>query len=106
MESVTQRTVLAVTGALAVASFVMPLVAGHASWLPAPVAWLVTVVGCASTALQGPAQLLLAQDGDVQPLVALVALLASPAGCAYGLAVLRSSRRGAQPPVGQEVAVA
>ncbi|MEU2610492.1 hypothetical protein ABZ570_02715 [Micromonospora sp. NPDC007271] len=91
MESLAQRTVLAVTGALAVAAFVAPF-ASHVSPSWPQLGWLVTWVGCASTALQGPAQLLLAQEGHVQPAVALVALLASPGSCAYGLAVLASRR--------------
>lgn len=107
METLTQRTVLVVTGVLAFAAFVVPFAAEPArAPVPPRAAWLVLVVGCASTALQGPAQLLLAQDGDVQPLVAVVALLASPTSCVLGLTVLQSRRRDlAQSPDVQEVAV-
>ncbi|SCE94398.1 hypothetical protein GA0074695_2337 [Micromonospora viridifaciens] len=91
MESLAQRTVLAVTGILAVVGFIAPFASRVSPSWP-QLGWLATWVGCASTAIQGPTQLLLAQEGRVQPAIALIALLASPGGCAYGLAVLNARR--------------
>lgn len=87
MELPAQRTVLLVTGVLAVAAFVVTLVPEQVRRWPRS-AWLVTWTGCCTTALQGPTQLLLAQEGKFQPTVALIALLATPGSSVYGLSVL------------------
>ncbi len=89
MESPAQRTVLVVTGLLAAAALVVPLLPGPAEGGPR-LAWAITWTGCTTAALQGPAQLLLAHGGNVRPLVALVALLATPGSCVYGLNILAS----------------
>lgn len=88
MDGVAQRTVLAVTGALTLAAYGAPF-AGRTMRRP-QLAWAVTAVGCSTAVLQGPAQLLLAHGGEVQPAVAAVTLLATPASVAYGLAVLQT----------------
>lgn len=89
MDLPAQRTVLVVTAVLGVASFVIPLVSRHLALWPRT-AWLVTWTGCCVVILQGPAQIVLAQDAVVQPLVVVLALAAVPGGIIYGLAVMRS----------------
>ena len=98
MDLPAQRTVLVVTGALSVAGFTVPLLGERARRWPRT-AWLVLWTGACISALQGLALTLLAQGGDVRPVVALIALLATPAACIYGLSVLRShlSRNISQP---------
>ena len=86
------RTVLVVTGLLAAAAYVVPLVSEHAQHWPRT-AWLITWTGCCVAALQGPALLLLAQNGKIQPAVATVAALATPAACVYGLSILTGRLR-------------
>jgi hypothetical protein len=88
MDSSAQRTVLIVTGALSIGAFAVPFVAEHARAWPRS-AWLVTWTGSCICAVQAPAQILLAQDADVRPGVALIALWATPGSCIYGLATLR-----------------
>lgn len=92
MESPAQRTVLAVTGLLALAALWVPLSGSRLAAGRPRLAWVATTVGCATTALQGQAQLLLAHDGEVQPAVLALALLATPGSCVYGLKVLAQSR--------------
>ena len=91
MNSIAQRTVLVVTGLAAVAGFLAPLFLGGASRGRA--AALITWVGCAVTALQGPTGLLLAHDGQISPIGVAVAAAGTPAAVLYGLAVLKSTRR-------------
>ena len=88
MDLPAQRTVLVVTGALCIAAFVVPLLDERARHRPRT-AWLLLWTGCCVSALQGPAQILLAQGGHVRPVVALVAILATPGSCAYGVSTLR-----------------
>jgi hypothetical protein len=92
MDGPAQRTVLLATGVLAAIGFATPLVPLVASRRP-QLAWAAAVIGCASTALQGPAQLLLAHEGGLQPAVALVAVLATPAATVYGLGLVAARVR-------------
>lgn len=98
MDTPVQRTVLVVAGLLATAGFLAPLLRTVAARWPRT-AWLTTWVGCTTAALQGPTQVLLANGGDPTPAITLTALAATPASCAYGLAVLR--RRAADIGVAQ-----
>ena len=88
MDLPAQRTVLVVTGILCLAAFVVPFLSERARRWPRT-AWLVLWTGCCVSALQGPAEVLLAHGADVQPAVALVAILATPGSCVYGLLALR-----------------
>ena len=88
MDLPAQRAVLAVTGLMSVAAFIVPLLSEPARRWPR-LAWLITWTGCCVAALQGPTQILLAQGGIVQPAVAIIALLATPGACVYGLSVLK-----------------
>ena len=93
MDSPVQRTVLLVTGMLSIAAFAVPMLSAMASRWPR-LAWLLTWTGCCAAAFQGPAQILLAQGGAVEPAVAVVAALATSGACTYGLGILK--RRLAQ----------
>jgi hypothetical protein len=93
MDLPAQRTVLVVTGVLSVAAFVTPFLFTRATRWPR-LAWLVTWTGCSIAALQGPTLILLAHGGDVQPAIALIALLATPGSCVYGLRVLHRRTSG------------
>ena len=86
MDATSQRTVLVITGLLAVAAFVAPYVAARRG---SRVAWLATWTGCAVAALQGPTQVLLANGGSPTPALIVIALLALPGSCIYGWSVLR-----------------
>ena len=88
MDLPAQRTVLVVTGILCVAAFVVPFLSARARRWPRT-AWLVLWTGCCVSALQGPAEVLLAHGADVRPTVALIAILAVPGSCAYGVLTLR-----------------
>ena len=96
MDSIAQRTVLVVTGINALAGFLAPLILGGSASRARPAA-LITWVGCATTALQGPAGLLLAHDGVVTPRGALVAAVGTPAAALYGVTVLSNTRRDVPP---------
>jgi hypothetical protein len=96
MDLPAQRTVLLVTGVLSIAAFVVPMLPAGASRWPR-LAWLTTWTGCCVAAFQGPAEVLLAQGGRVEPAVAVLALLSTPGACIYGLGILSqasSGRRG------------
>lgn len=88
LEGPAQRTVLVVTGVLTAAALVAPMARRWGTRRPR-LSWLAVWIGCCVAALQGPTQLLLAQGGEPQPAVAVVAALATPAACLYGLAILR-----------------
>jgi hypothetical protein len=88
MDLPAQRTVLVVTGALSVAAFVVPFLHERVHGWPRG-AWLVAWTGASISAVQAPTQILLAEGGDVRPVVALIALLAIPGSSVYGLATLR-----------------
>ncbi len=88
MDLPAQRTVLVVTGMLSVAAFVVPALSDSARRWPR-LAWLITWTGCCVAALQAPTQILLAQGGEVEPAVAVIAVLAVPGACIYGLSILR-----------------
>ena len=92
MDSIAQRTVLGVTGIAALGGFLAPLLLGESA-SRARAAALITWVGCATAALQGPAGLLLAHDGAVTPLGVVVAAVGTPAAVLYGVTVLASTRR-------------
>ncbi|TDO66631.1 hypothetical protein EV651_104198 [Kribbella sp. VKM Ac-2571] len=87
MDLPAQRTVLVVTGILCLAAFVQPF--SFKRTRRPRIAWLVTWSGCCVAAFQGPTQVLLAEGGDVQPMIAVLALLGTPGSCLYGLGVLR-----------------
>ena len=97
MTAPAQRTVLVVTGVLALAALLAPLTVRTREVPPgaARARWLVVWVGCCTAALQGPTQLLLAHGGDVQPAIAAIALLATPGAIVHGLGLL-----GARPQKG------
>ena len=86
MDATSQRTVLVVTGVLAVAAFLVPFLASQRG---SRAAWLVTWTGCAVAALQGPTQVLLANGGNPTPVMLGLALVTTPGSCLYGWAVLR-----------------
>jgi hypothetical protein len=88
MDAVSQRTTLVVTGLLAVAGFVTPLVRKKSRRVPR-LAWLLTWVGCTTAALQAPTLVLLANDGHPTRAIALMGLLTMPGSSVYGLSVLR-----------------
>jgi hypothetical protein len=88
LEGSAQRTVLVVTAALTMGALLVPTARRWGARRPR-LAWLVVRSGCCVAALQGPTQLLLAQGGELQPAVAVVAALATPAACLYGPAILR-----------------
>jgi hypothetical protein len=88
MDQPAQRTVLVVTGILSGAAFVVPFSSRSARRWPRAT-WLTVWTGCCVAALQEPAQLLLAQGGKAEPVVAAIALLSTPGACVYGLHLLR-----------------
>jgi hypothetical protein len=88
MTSPAQRTVLVVSGLLAAAAYAAPLAPAAAQRWPRT-AWLLTWTGCCVAAMQGPAQVLLAQGGRARPVVAAVAALSAPGAGTYGLGILR-----------------
>lgn len=104
MDLPAQRTVLVVTGLLTAAAYVAPLVSAHTRRCPRT-AWLATWTGCCVAALQGPALVLLAQDGKLQPAVAAVAALATTGACTYGLGVFKGRLESAAKSVRMAVGV-
>lgn len=88
MDALAQRTALVVTGLLAAAGFAAPLLARASARQP-HAAWLIAWAGCTTAALQGPTEVLLANGGHPPPAIILIALVTTPASCAYGLLVLR-----------------
>lgn len=88
MVAVSQRTVLVVSGLLVFAGWAAPLARGVVAGRPRA-AWLVTWTGCTTAAMQGLAQVLLANQGDPSVPLVTLALVSVPGGAAYGLAVLR-----------------
>ena len=88
MDQPAQRTVLVVTGILSGAGFVLPYASRWACRWPRAT-WLTAWTGCCIAALQGPAQLLLAQGGKAEPAVTAIALLSTPGACVYGGNLLR-----------------
>jgi hypothetical protein len=88
MDLPAQRTVLLVTGMLSIAAFVVPMLPAQASRWPR-LAWLTTWTGCCIAVFQGPTQVLLAHGGQVEPAVAVIAVLAAPGAGIYGLGTLK-----------------
>jgi hypothetical protein len=93
MDLPAQRTVLVVTGLLSLAAYAVPFLFRR---IGPRIAWLIIWTGCCVAAFQGPTQILLANGGDVQPMIALIALLSTPGSCVYGLGVLRGAGHGPQ----------
>lgn len=94
MTALDQRMSLVVTGVLAIAAFLAPQ-RRTSSLRAARARWAVLWTGCACAALQGVAHLLLAEGGRLQPVVAILAALATPGAAVFYLGVLRASQRGA-----------
>ncbi len=92
MELPAQRTVLVVTGILSGAAFVLPLSSRSPRRWPR-VTWMAAWTGCCVTALQGPAQLLLAQAGKVEPVVAGLTVLSTLGASVFGMSLLEPARR-------------
>lgn len=88
MDALAQRLPLVVTGALALLGLLCPLLAGISRW--PRLAWLLVWTGCTTAALQGPVALLLANDGQIAPVVLAIALVTTPGSALYGLTVLRA----------------
>lgn len=96
MDQPGQRMVVGMTAVLGIIAFLVPLTASRLGRIP-QMAWLAVWTGCCVVAVQGPTQILLAQDAQFQPLIAIVALLATPGASLYGLAVLRDHLRSKSP---------
>jgi hypothetical protein len=92
MESIAQRTVLTTTGALVLAGLAVPYLPDLTVRWPRA-AWLFGWVGCCTAAVQGPSQLVLANDGDISPVIAALTAITTPAAVVFGLAVLRRRSR-------------
>ncbi|RCK70428.1 hypothetical protein DT076_07230 [Desertihabitans brevis] len=88
MEAISQRTVLVLSGLLALAGWVAPLL-GRAAALRAHLAWILTWLGCTTAALQSVTHVLLAHQGAPTPQVVAISAVALPGSCLHGLAVLR-----------------
>lgn len=92
MDQPAQRTVLLVTAALAFAAFATPHLTRLTRRRPR-LAWFLAWTGCCVAALQGPTHLLLAQGGNATVATSVVAALATPGACLYGLGLLGRIRR-------------
>lgn len=98
MDEPAQRTVLAVTGMLSLAAMLVPALVRYVRPVGprrAQMAWLVLWLGCCTAALQGPTQLLLANGATIQPAVAAIALLATPAALVLALGLRPAQSGGA-----------
>ncbi|WP_114558679.1 hypothetical protein [Desertihabitans aurantiacus] len=100
MEVISQRTVLVLSGLLALAGWLGPLV-WRATVRRSHAAWILTWLGCTTAALQSVTQVLLAHQGAPTPQVLLVSALALPGSCLYGLSVLRGRLAEMAPGSGQ-----
>lgn len=90
MDALAQRLPLAVAGALALLSLLSPLLPSLAR--RPHLAWLLVWTGCTTAALQGPTVLLLANNGQIAPVVLALTLVSTPGSAIYGLSVLRARR--------------
>lgn len=88
MDAVVQRTTLVVTGLLALAALLAPLLPGS-SERRSRLTWLAIWVGCTTAALQAPTQVLLANGGHPTRAMLLMGLVTVPGSVLYGLLVLR-----------------
>jgi hypothetical protein len=88
MDALVQRTTLVVTGLLAAAGFLAPLLRGVLDRAPR-LAWLLLWTGTTTAALQAPTQVLLANGGHPTPAIVLIGLVTVPGSAVYGLLVLR-----------------
>ena len=93
MDAVVQRATLVVTGLLAVAGFLAPLLPGIVRQAPR-LTWLALWVGCTTAALQAPTHVLLADGGNPSRAMLLIGVLTVSGSSVYGLLLLR--RRPAQ----------
>lgn len=94
MEAVSQRVPVAVTGLVVLAGFLAPLRAAASAQRPR-LTWLALWVGCTTAALQGPTEMLLANQGHPSRVMVVLGLLAVPCAAGYGLGILRAERVGA-----------
>jgi hypothetical protein len=88
MDAVVQRATLVVTGLLAVAGFLAPLLPGISRRRPR-LTWLAIWVGCTTAALQAPTHVLLADGGHPSRAMLLIGVLTVPGSSIYGLLLLR-----------------
>ncbi|NEK56580.1 hypothetical protein GCU56_01660 [Geodermatophilus sabuli] len=88
MDAVVQRTTLVVTGLLAVAGLLAPLLPGISGRAPR-LAWLAVWVGCTTAALQAPTHVLLADGGHPSRAMLLIGVLTISGSSIYGLLLLR-----------------
>jgi hypothetical protein len=88
MDAVVQRTTLVVSGLLAVAGFLPPLLPGPSGRAPR-LAWLALWVGCTTAVMQAPTHVLLADGGHPNRAILLIGLLTVAGSSTYGLLLLR-----------------
>jgi hypothetical protein len=92
-QSVTQRTVLAVTGVLVAVGFVSPFArrsaAGSRRWATVG-AWL----GCSVATLSGPTFMALSHDGIIPVALLVATVVSAPTALIYSINLLRSVRAG------------
>ncbi len=88
MDALVQRTTLVVTGLLAAAGFLAPLMRRALGRAPR-LAWLLLWTGTTTAALQAPTQVLLANGGHPTRAIVLIGLSTVPGSAVYGLLVLR-----------------
>ena len=88
MDAVVQRATLVVTGLLAVAGFLAPLLPGISRRAPR-LTWLALWVGCTTAALQAPTHVLLADGGHPSRAMLLIGVLTVSGSSVYGLLLLR-----------------
>ena len=88
MDAVVQRATLVVTGLLAVAGFLAPLLPGISRRRPR-LTWLAIWVGCTTAALQAPTHVLLADGGHPSRAMLLIGVLTVSGSSFYGLLLLR-----------------
>jgi hypothetical protein len=93
MDAVVQRTTLAVTGLLALGSFLAPLLRRLSGRRPR-LTWLVIWLGCTTAALQAPTQVLLANGGHPTTALVLTGVVTIPGSVIYGCWMLRRSSHG------------
>ena len=91
MDAVVQRTTLVVTGLLATAGFMAPLLRGIPIRQPR-LSWLLLWLGCTTAALQAPTEVLLANGGHPTNALVVMGLLTVPGSSLYGLLALQRDR--------------
>ena len=88
MDAVVQQATLVVTGLLAVAGFLAPLLPGISRRAPR-LTWLALWVGCTTAALQALTHVLLADGGHPSRAMLLIGVLTVSGSSFYGLLLLR-----------------